>query len=471
MASVAALHAAQAQDSVRTLADLPPSGVVVPLLRSRSNPKATYALYLPHAFSRERQWPVVFLLDPRGRALVPMELFRETAERLGYVLLSSYDSQSDGDRAPNDMALDAMLDDAQRYLNPDTHRFYIAGFSGTARFAWDVSEQLPGALAGILGFGAATPGEGRWLDQHVRGTPFDYYGAVGTLDPNYLEMRQLDRDLTARGFQFRIEGFDGPHRWPPQDVCVRSLEWMHLQAMRRGLVRADSSWIDSLAALRLADILRRAGPTSLLRARLLRVWVQDFAGFRDTTAVARQAVQLAESRDVRKMAQREDEWAARDLGWARGYVDYLLALRTASDPQAVGDGRRASGVDEIVKLAKRANDSLATMTARRAISRILVYATFYEFRGYEQSRRWDRARTLLELAAIVAPEDFGVCYGLARADAQLGHGREALDALECAAKTGQLSREALAAPALDPIRGEERFKAIATTLPSPPGQR
>jgi predicted esterase len=461
-----AIVPALTQDSPHTLADLTPRGEVVPRLRSRSNPKASYAVFLPSAFTRDRTWPVVFLLDPRGRALIPMELFRPTAERLGYVLVSSYDTQSDGARDPNDMAIDAMLDDAQRYLAPDGKRLYLAGFSGTSRFSWDVSEQLPGALAGILGFGAGTPGDKRWLAQHVHGTPFDYFGAVGAVDPNYLEMRQLQRDLTDARLPFRMEIFDGSHRWPPADVCRRALEWMELRAMQRGLRPLNRAWVDSLGLARLAEVDGRAGTNEAHRMRLLQTWLADFGTYNDTAEVAARARTLAASDEVRRIVRREDEWEAKDLAWTRGYFDFLFTLRTSDQGLSVNDGKRRSSADEIVKLAGSSTDPLGAMAARRAINRILVYATFYELRGYEQSRRWEPARILLQVAEAVAPQDGNVCFALARVEAQLLKPKEALDHLECAERSGGLTQSGLRNDSLfAPIRDNPRFSAIEGRLP------
>jgi predicted esterase len=459
---------ARAQDSLPTLADVTPRGEVVTRLRARSNPKATFAVYLPSSFTRDRTWPVVFLLDPRGRALIPLELFRPAAERLGYILVSSYDSQSDGARDPNDMALDAMLEDAQRYLAPDARRIYLAGFSGTARFAWEVSEEFPGVLAGILGFGAGTPGDKRWLAQHVRGTPFDYFGAVGTVDPNYLEMRQLQRDLAGAGLPFRLELFAGPHRWPPAEICRRAIEWMELRAMQRGLRPVDRAWIDSSGAARLAEIDARAGTSDLTRARLLREWIADFGSYRDSVDAAAEAARLEVTAAVRDEARREVEWEARDLAWARGLFDFLYALRVTDPNLSAGEGRKRASAPEIARLAATTTDPLATTAAKRAINRILVYATFYEFRGYEQAKRWEQARTLLQVAEAVSPADFTVCLTLARVEAQLQRTKAALDHLECAERSGGLTRDSLRSePLLAPLRDSPRFLAIEARLTRP----
>src|SRR5215204_6604614 len=54
-----------------------------------------YALYLPSTYGASRRWPVLFVLDPRGRAREALERFRLGAERTGMIVVSSYDSRSD----------------------------------------------------------------------------------------------------------------------------------------------------------------------------------------------------------------------------------------------------------------------------------------------------------------------------------------------------------------------------------------
>src|SRR5256886_7573757 len=57
---------------------------------SATDTSQTFALYLPPGYTTERRWPVLFVLDPRGRALLGLTLFQDAAARLGWVILSSY---------------------------------------------------------------------------------------------------------------------------------------------------------------------------------------------------------------------------------------------------------------------------------------------------------------------------------------------------------------------------------------------
>src|SRR4051812_39697875 len=82
--------------AVSALRDTLRPGVVIDTVHSLSDTSQTYALYLPSTYDKSRHWPLLLLMDPRGRALVPMRLFRAAAERYGYIVMSSYQTQSDG---------------------------------------------------------------------------------------------------------------------------------------------------------------------------------------------------------------------------------------------------------------------------------------------------------------------------------------------------------------------------------------
>jgi hypothetical protein len=76
-----------------------PIGTLVEHVQSASNPTQQFALYLPKGFESTRPTPILFLLDPRGRAPVPARLFQAAADRFGYILISSYNTSSDGSRS------------------------------------------------------------------------------------------------------------------------------------------------------------------------------------------------------------------------------------------------------------------------------------------------------------------------------------------------------------------------------------
>ena len=84
-------------------------GSVTDTVHATSDPAQTYALFLPSRYDASRRWPLLVLMDPRGRALIPLKLFQAVAEHYGYIVMSSYQTRSDGPVEPNDKAINALL--------------------------------------------------------------------------------------------------------------------------------------------------------------------------------------------------------------------------------------------------------------------------------------------------------------------------------------------------------------------------
>jgi predicted esterase len=446
-------------------------GRVFERLVSRADTGQRYALYLPSAYATDRRWPVLFLLDPRGRALVPMVWLQGAADRFGYVVMSSYNTLSDGPSEPNYAAMDAMLEDVQRHLSVDSRRFYLVGFSGTARFAWDMSLRLPGTVAGIVGAGAATPGGRGWARSHLGSSSPVLFGAIGLVDPNYEEVRAFDADLDSTRTPHHVERFVGAHEWPPRYLADRALAFFDLQAMRRGLKACDQRWIDSVYAdwvasgERLATIGDR--PAAVRQLRLVQ---SDFDGLTDVTTLALQIDTLARAPDVRRAAQLEAEAADRDRALAAALFAFVAEVKQANSPPRLDDARRKLDLANLQRAASRQNEIPGSIVAARALARIFMHSAFYLPRELFASRRFAHAALSLAIARTIKPTDGGACFWHARALAQLGEKANAMEALECAAASKQVPLSAIETdPLLEPLRSDPRYDAAVRQLKRPSG--
>ena len=197
----------------------------------RRKPDETYAaLPAERLHARPRLARPLCAGPARTRDGPAAERFRAGAEKYGYILASSNNSQSDGPIEPNIEAMRAMWTDTHGRLRIDDRRVYAAGFSGTVRAACLLARTAPGTIAGIVGAGAGFP-----FDAPPRkGDPFVFFGTVGDKDFNYYEVTDLEPQLAAAGIAHRIEIFDGVHQWPPEELATRALGWMEIQAMKAG---------------------------------------------------------------------------------------------------------------------------------------------------------------------------------------------------------------------------------------------
>ena len=387
------------------------SGTVTDTVHSLSDSAETYALYLPTAYSRSRQWPVLFLLDPRGRALVPLRLFRAAAERYGYIVMSSYQTQSDGPIEPNDKAVNAMLGDAQSRFSVDPHRFYFAGFSGTGRIAWYYGYSIPDNVAGLIEVGAGLPTPDFLLQKSVAKAiaPFAVFLSVGTTDFNYDEVQALDARLAAFGVRHHLQTFDGPHSWPPEPVCTDAITWLQLQGMRDGRLATNSRWIDSLftATAATADSLSRVNQYSAsIHYRQL---AADFGGLHDTISVAALAIRLAESDAGKRTGRKVASLAADNQSALQREESFFSEFSQARAPAPLEKIRSQLRLDELRDRARQAADTLDALAARRLLASINVRASFYEPRRYLAQGDTLKALSMYGLAQSIHPEDAQLC--------------------------------------------------------------
>lgn len=448
--------------------DLPasfPNGEVVDRVACAADPERSYALYLPSAYSTDRRWPILILMDPRGRALVPMALFRAAAERYGYIVASSYDTRSDSGRPVNLQAMRALLPDVETRFSLDMRRFYLVGFSGTARAAWGFGSVLGDQVAGVIGVGAGHPPDYQMIDR----MPFAFFGTAGTGDFNYDELRALDGALDPFGTPHRFEYFEGVHQWPDSSLCGRAIDWMELQAMRSALRTRDDALIESLYAAMMSEArrLQEAGDDYAAWI-LLRAIGDDFSELRDTDEARAQAGRLGR-RDTTLAAQaRHAEIALEHSAYQNRVMSFLAGLHGPGRPPPLSRSLRALQIKDLQRRVEAPGDPIGAAAARRWLEHVYVLTSFYVPGDRLDEDEPQFSLAALQIAAAIKPRNARICLGEARAYAQMGRTRRALRSLECAVAGGRVDSARLDSdPYLEPLRGEDRYRELFDRLSDP----
>ena len=445
----------------------PQPGQVVEKIACESDASKTYALYLPAAYVTGKTWPALVVMDPRGHALVALELFREPAERLGWVVASSYDTMSDGDWETNETAMRAMLPDLQRRVSLDPKRVYLAGFSGTARVAWSFGYRIRG-VAGLIGIGGALP----FPLAELKDGPFAFFGATGTTDFNYEEMRTLDRALDRTSIPHRITSFDGGHQWCPPEVCAEAMTWLELMAMKRGLRPADPAWLDAEFNARMARAREKESAGAMPEAHVLYDAIaRDFEGTAATVNVSEagaRAAALASTPEVQAAEKQAERHGRAQASYERTLGEFLAAF-SKGEPPSLARSMSQLQIRPLMKRAANESDPADALAAQRLLELVSSSASFYEPREYLAKGDAARALAMLRVAEVIKPKSPQVCWGMARAQAQLGHLDDAIAALECivasgAADVGRIEKEELLAP----LRADPRYKALIERLKTQP---
>jgi tetratricopeptide (TPR) repeat protein len=445
-------------------------GQLVDRVTSDANPRQHYAVYVPSSYRPEEHWPILLLMDPRGRALIPMTRIREVAERLGYLVMSSYNTRSDEGTDPNADALNAMLADAQRLFSLDVHRLYLVGQSGTARASWIYGFGLRGHVAGLIGIGASQP-QSFLLTPRQPGAipPLVFFGAAGTTDYNFDEMWALDTVLDRANLPHRVTFFDGPHAWPPAATLTEAVEWMELMAMRFGLKPENAAWIDSTlsAAMTHAGALAQAGDTYHAWRRY-RAIASDFEGLRDVREAAVRAATLAKTDAVRRTERHIAETVRAQAQYNERLATFLGNYRK-SVPEPLEKSLEKVQLRELER-RMASGDSIDANAAERGLEQLWVYTSFYEPQDYLNRGDPTRALAILDVAQAMRPNDPDVCYNRARALARIGQESGAVEALECAVRSAISADRIENDPDLKSLGREPAFRALVTRLrTNPPG--
>lgn len=436
LAGCAARGSGAAAPAAAPAAPPPPleTGRLLSSVPSLADPALSYAVFLPSDYSPARRWPVLFVLDPRGRGAFAAQLFQRAPERHGWIVLSSNDTRSDGEWEPNVRAMKAMLADADARFSIDPRRLYLAGFSGTARGAWALALGMKPNVVGLIVASGGAPHE----SPPERGLPFAVYATTGSRDFNHLEMRDLDASLDEVHAAHRLAVFEGEHQWPPPEVASDAVAWLELRAMRRGLAPPDERLARELhdrwaAAARAAE----ASGAVLDAADRWREMERDFAG----TATATEAHAEVERLTASPAHAQQVEDRERAARWERSQrAEIERRVSTLASAGAIDEDAALAAV-RTLHHALRATaadtaDPALDAAAPRVIEHLFSFVAFYTPRELLARHAYARAARVLDLALTIHSDDAAVWYNLACARARDGQTERALDALEEAVAKG-----------------------------------
>ncbi len=446
-----------------TKSEDPAPGRITERLICKNNSEQTYALYLPSSYSNARRWPLIAAFDPGARGNLPIEHFKEAAERYGFIVCGSNNSHN-GPMPPTGEAAKAMLGDVVARFSIDDKRVYLAGFSGGARAATTLAMFFNGQIAGVIGCGAGFA-EGLKVNSSL---PFIYYGTVGTDDFNYPEMKQLDRTLEQARIVHHVAVFEGSHEWAPSETCVSAIEWIELQAMKSGRRARDNSFIDRLFAT--AQNRAIAYESSGRTFEAYQEYAAMAAGFNGLKDIAEAQTRIASLRDSKAVKQALARDRDQETEQQRR-VNEIFGLRAnaqkwSSDPST--QKPFLLDLKQILSDLKRkseAKDNSAERSLARRVLHQYTAASFEQSMILIQTKKYDAAAANLAIDAEAMPDNWRVSYNLACAYALAGDKRRAIEALNNAVRKGFSNINELENNRqLDSLRGEPGFKKILDGL-------
>ncbi len=446
-------------------------GVVIDRVVCAKNPSQTYALYIPTSYDPTRRYPILYCFDPGARGKVPVELYKNAAERLGYIVVCSNNSRN-GPWEPIYAAIQAVADDTHARFSIDPRRVYTSGMSGGGGPAWNVAST---GLAGSIICASAF----QMKEETLRGVSFALFGVAGIADFNFPLMENVCSSLEKMGKTVRFETFEGGHAWPPEEIAALALEWMELQAIRSGLRPPDAALVDAAYARAVARAEGFEASGRIYDAyRELRSISRDFKGLKDVTPHAEKSERLAKTKEVKQAIKQEAELA--QLQQVR--MDGLRAARFAMEKESMagpsvaaadpgsreiyvgGESEIRSTIHELRHKMESKVFDRDRILAQRVLEELMINSLYYA-KDLMDARNFHSALVSLRICEWIRPKATGVLFDSSRAYAGSGDKKKALEYLGKAVEAGFKDFAAIEAAAeFERLRKEKRYAEILARI-------
>ncbi len=448
-----------------TQTDSIPRGQIVERIEALNDASQSYALYLPSKYTPDRKWPVLYAFDPGARGRVPVERFKEAAEKYGWIVLGSNNSRN-GPWNVVVNAWNAMLKDSHQRFAIDDERMYATGFSGGARAAVQIATGCK-CLAGVMANGAGFPINLAPSSQ----MHFVFFGAAGVDDFNYAELKSLEEPLTKAGITRRVHTFDGRHEWLPVSVATAAVEWMELHAMKAGKRPRDDGFINAMWQQRLDYATTLEESKKYYEAYQLYLdLAHSFKGLRDVAEIETKVNQLVDTREV-KAAIREEQGQINKQRDLEARLNSLIAGRDAGasvnqTEEAFDSGNLLPRIlNDLRKQSKASEDSAQRRVARRVLDGLFVGLIEQGINLLQTEKNYSESIKPLKLATEVNPDRSGAFFYLAWAYAANREKKKSLQSLNAAVEKGFSDAAMITAnKAFDSIRNDPEYQQIMARL-------
>jgi len=438
------------------------AGQVIEKVLCADLPGQSYALYLPSNYTPSKRWPILYAFDPGARGRIPVTLYKDAAEKHGYIVAGSNNSQNFTNEPP-ERSIFAIWQDTHQRFSLDEHRTYTTGFSGGARTATMVALRCPVcAVAGVIAHGAGYPNS----DKPSQKDTFLYFAAVGNQDFNWGEIVELRRAREELGLPYRVEVFDGEHQWAPADIVEEAIQWMQLKAMQMGSLPRDDAFIGQFFSemeARAKEVENRRDAIAQLSA--YRSLVSDFSGLREVGRYGEKLAALKRSSLLKEAFKKEQDEIREQESLTQTMSGQLSRLGNIGvrDQSALRVSLR-EGMSQLKEDAAHSKNTEKRLVRLRAFHDL--WAQGIEAGQAELlAKHSARAENYFQLMADVAPDAWWPLLLLAETRSAMGNHKQAIKDLREGIRRGLRNAEVIEKDeSLQPLRSEPEFQKMLSEL-------
>lgn len=426
-------------------------GEIIEKVNVLANDQQSYALYLPSTYTNDKTYPVIYIFDAHGTGSLPVSMYRDLAEKYGYILIGSNNSKNGTPWDQTQIIANNLFSDSQQRLSINTARVYVLGFSGGARVA-NALCITNGAIAGAICCGAASPAAN---NKDPRNN-YTFLGICGNQDFNYIEMRKYDMvELAGRPVKHAFIEFDGKHEWPKEEIMREAFLWTELGAMRKEPKLKNDAFVNENILI-YSDLIKKAQQNNKTFEvyNLARRTINFFDGLTDLKTYYDIYKPLKENAEVdKKLKQEEQIWKKEEE--LKGFYGEAIQSKNIDWWK-----QEASA---IIKKTKSGNIEEQLMHKR--VLDYLSLVTYMQTTNAMQKQNFPATKMFSQIYLIVDPTNNEAHYLNANVLAIEGNDKAAITALNEAVKNGFKDIERLQNDnTFTKVKDTEEFKMILKKL-------
>lgn len=431
------------------------AGEITPMLSCLEDSTQHYALFLPSDYSEKNEWPLILFFEPGARAMLPLEIYSDYADRFGYILACSYNSRN-GPNQPIFDAANAMYNDVSSRFAVDEDRISLAGFSGGARISCLIA-LTNSKIKEVIGAGAGFP----FSDPPEQKITFDYLGIIGTQDMNFQEMVMLDSILDTYSDNHVLVQFPKGHQWPDQHTFLKAFYWLETTSMRKGSIPIENSLVEEIRMdfekqLDIAEKENKLIDQKLILKNLILL----LNGLTNNEEYQERLNKLLASEAYQHAYWKSMSIRKQELALQKKYIDEFeqISLLSIYPEHEI----------KSENWWKKEFETINSMENRDMVLRLnefLINGSWEQHFNSMRQKKYDAAIAYLQIFSAGQPEEPSSYYLLAIANASAGNSSEMYRYLNKAIGKGLINPELLTGEAaFSPYQGQKKFQKIVAGL-------
>jgi hypothetical protein len=400
-----------------------PAGQIIERVNCKSDTSQNYTLYLPKAYDAKKTYPVIYAFDPHKTGKLPVANYKELAEKYGYVIIGSNNSENGLTWEQSQSIASVLFNDTKNRISINNNRIYLLGFSGGARVA-NALTMINSSINGVICCGAASPASNVTEPRNN----YSFFGIAGNADMNYSEMKKYDMlDLAPRNMKHIFISFDGKHEWPPETIMEEAFLWLELDNIRKD----PSAKNDSLIAQSISEESKKL--EILLQKKknyeayeLCRKVINYYERLGDLSPFFTAYNNLKTNPEVDKQLKQDETELAKEENLKGEYMNHLQTKDLDWWQKDI------ASLNSQIKTGKDKNETLIRKRLLSYLSLVCYMQTSSALKQNEQNA----AEHFGKLYVLVDPTNTEAHYFMAVINAKNGNAQAAIKSLEAAIKNG-----------------------------------